>query len=114
LATLYHQLLAETPLTLPVTLEGCQHVYHLYVAQAPAREALLGHLFKAGIASAIHYPTPVHLQPAYSELGYRPGDLPVTERLAQQIVSLPMYPQLEPAQIEAVAEGIISFYRNGV
>jgi dTDP-4-amino-4,6-dideoxygalactose transaminase len=82
------------------------------VVQAPDQAALQAYLLKQGIATAIHYPTPVHLQPAYAGLGYRRGDLPITERLAQQIVSLPMYPQLEPAQVEAVAEAICQFYRN--
>ena len=112
LAVQYQQLLAETPLSLPVTRKDCQHVYHLYVVQAPNREALQASLFKAGIATAIHYPAPVHLQPAYAGLGYRLGDLPVTEGLAQQILSLPMYPQLQPSVVEAVAEAIAQFYRN--
>jgi dTDP-4-amino-4,6-dideoxygalactose transaminase len=112
LAALYERLLANTPLVLPGEVEGCRHVYHLYVVQTPQRDALRGYLNKRGIATAIHYPAPVHLQPAYAGLGYRPGSLPVTEQLAQQALSLPLFPQLEPAQAEAVAGAIIDFYRG--
>jgi dTDP-4-amino-4,6-dideoxygalactose transaminase len=80
-------------------------VYHLYVVRTPDREGLMAHLGKAGIGTGIHYPIPLHLQRAYERLQYRPGDFPVTERVAKEIVSLPMFPQLKaPQQARVVSE----------
>jgi len=112
LATHYNRLLAETPVGLPSEQVDCRHVYHLYVIQTTQRDALQAYLKNQGIAAAIHYPAPVHLQPAYAKLGYRLGSLPVTEQLAQQALSLPMYPQLTMVQVETVANAIIDFYRG--
>jgi dTDP-4-amino-4,6-dideoxygalactose transaminase len=84
--------------------DDVQHVYHLYVVQVDDRDAVRAALEAAGIESGIHYPVPLHLTPAYRDLGYGPGDFPVAERLAGRILSLPMHPYLTPAQIETVAE----------
>jgi dTDP-3-amino-3,4,6-trideoxy-alpha-D-glucose transaminase len=87
------------------------HVYHLFVVRCDDRDSLREHLDAAGVASAIHYPTPIHLQPAYSELGLKPGDLPVAERLAGEICSLPMFPAVESREISRIAESVASFAR---
>ncbi|TEU14774.1 MAG: DegT/DnrJ/EryC1/StrS family aminotransferase [Anaerolineales bacterium] len=102
----YDQLLASTPLVLPLEADYAESVYHLYVVRTDNREALRDYLHEQGIATGIHYPIPVHLQPAYQELGYRKGDFPVSERYAEQVVSLPMYPELTPEFIDHVVEAI--------
>jgi len=84
-------------------------VYHLYVIRTSDREGMMNHLKKAGIATGIHYPTPLHLQKAYSSLNYRAGDFPVSEKLAPEIVSLPMFPQLLAEQQSRVVEEIAQF-----
>jgi len=89
-----------------------QSVYHTFVIQAEQRDELQRFLLEAGIETKVHYPIPIHLQPAARDLGYRRGDLPVTERLAQTILSLPIYPELTPEQKEAVVHAIKSFYNR--
>ncbi len=84
-------------------------MYHLYVVRVPDREGLMRHLAEAGIGTGIHYPVPLHLQKAYESLGYQAGDFPVTERVAAEIVSLPMFPQLTAEQQVRVVIGLESF-----
>jgi dTDP-4-amino-4,6-dideoxygalactose transaminase len=84
-------------------------VYHLYVVRTADRVALMNHLKQAGIGTGIHYPIPLHLQKAYYSLNYRLGDFPVAERVAEEIVSLPMYPQLTGEQQARVVEEILAF-----
>ncbi|MGA9473821.1 MAG: DegT/DnrJ/EryC1/StrS family aminotransferase [Terriglobales bacterium] len=84
-------------------------VYHLYVVRAADREAYMAHLSGAGIGTGIHYPIPLHLQKAYESLGYEAGDFPVTEKIAKEIVSLPMFPQLKREQQERVVGEICKF-----
>lgn len=107
-AAWYSALLGDLPLALPRDDEG--HVYHLYVIASERRDALRQHLLDAGVGCDIHYPFPAHLQPAYAGLGYRPGSLPVTEQLAERILSLPMFPELTHDEIEQVAAAV----RTGV
>lgn len=109
-ATHYTRLLADLPLTLPRVQSDRTHVFHLYVIQTPQRDALQAYLKRQGISTAIHYPLPVHQQPAYARLNYAAGSLPVTERLAEEILSLPMYPQLPQEQIEKVVRAMVEFY----
>jgi dTDP-3-amino-3,4,6-trideoxy-alpha-D-glucose transaminase len=85
------------------------HVYHLFVIRCAQRDALRDHLDSRGIASAIHYPTPIHLQPAYADLGLAPGSLPVAERLAGENCSLPIFPAIEYRQIDEIAAAVRSF-----
>jgi len=85
------------------------HVYHLFVVRSRAREALRGHLAARGVASAVHYPTPIHLTEAYAHLGLGPGSLPVCEALAQRICSLPLFPGMRDGELEQVAEATFSF-----
>jgi dTDP-4-amino-4,6-dideoxygalactose transaminase len=105
-ARLYGELLAHSRVVLPPAPAYAESVYHLYVIRVPDRDRLRAHLHDQGIATGIHYPIPIHLQPAYQDLGYGQGDFPVTERYAHQILSLPMYPELSPESIEYVAEAI--------
>ncbi len=85
------------------------HVYHLFVVRAAERDALRDHLDARGVASAVHYPTPIHLQPAYAHLGLGPGSLPVAERLATENCSLPIFPAIEHAQIAEIVAAVKSF-----
>ena len=78
--------------------------------QAAERDRLQAYLAERGIQTLIHYPIPAHLQPAYASLGYTAGSLPVTERVADAILSLPMYPQLTDAEVAAVVAAIREFY----
>lgn len=84
-------------------------VYHLYVVRVDNREALMGHLKKEGIGTGIHYPIPLHLQKAYAALNCQPGDLPISEKVAPEILSLPMYPQLTAEQQGRVIEQVLAF-----
>lgn len=110
-AQLYADLLAEGPGSIiwPLESGGVESVYHLYVIRVEAREELRTHLQQAGIATGVHYPIPVHLQPAYQDLGYRQGDFPITEQYAEQILSLPMYPELTREAIVHVSAAIKAF-----
>jgi dTDP-4-amino-4,6-dideoxygalactose transaminase len=100
---------AETKLTLPRELDYARHVYHLYVVQTDARDELQRHLAKAGVQTGIHYPIPVHLQPAYASLGHRAGHFPEAERQSLRVLSLPMFAELTDEQIARVAEATSSF-----
>jgi dTDP-4-amino-4,6-dideoxygalactose transaminase len=94
--------------TLPYEPSWSRAVYHLYVVQVEDRDAVRQHLSNAGVDSAIHYPIPLHLQNAYSKLGYEPGAFPVTEAAAKRILSLPMYPTLTAHQQEIVVEALLA------
>jgi dTDP-4-amino-4,6-dideoxygalactose transaminase len=89
----------------PPAADG-DHVFHLFVVRSPHRDELRDHLGACGVASAIHYPTPIHLQPAYSELGLGPGSLPTAERLAAESCSLPIFPTIEGWQIAEIAAAV--------
>lgn len=108
-ADLYKRLLADLDaVTLPAEAGYARHVYHVYAVRVQDRDALIRQLAKDDISCGIHYPVPLHLQDAYRSLGYREGMFPVTERCAGEFVSLPMYAELSPEQIERVCEGIRS------
>src|SRR5437879_6276178 len=108
-AELYHRLLAGTALVLPSEAVGAQSVWHLYVIRTEHRDKLKEYLASRGIAAGIHYPVPIHLQPAYKKLGYKQGSFLVTEQYAQRILSLPMYAELTPELIEYVSKTILTF-----
>jgi dTDP-4-amino-4,6-dideoxygalactose transaminase len=116
LAHRYHELLSELSdsVSIPREAEWTKGVYHLYVVRVQDREALQAHLAEAGIGTGIHYPIPLHLQKAYSHLGHKAGDFPITERVASEIVSLPMYPQLQAGQQDHVTQKIKEFVASGV
>jgi dTDP-4-amino-4,6-dideoxygalactose transaminase len=109
IAKRYNELLAKTPLTLPVEAEGCESVFHQYVVRHPGRERLRAHLQERGVGTALHYPVPLHLQKCFKELGYGIGSFPVAERASQHCLSLPMFSELSDAQIEYVAASITEF-----
>ncbi|HWO82978.1 MAG TPA: DegT/DnrJ/EryC1/StrS family aminotransferase [Solirubrobacterales bacterium] len=109
-AAVLGEALADSGLTLPAPVAaGSDHVFHLFVARTPDRDALRDHLGRHGVASAIHYPTPIHLQPAYAGAAPGPGDLPVTERLAAESCSLPIFPSITDEEITRIAEAVASF-----
>jgi dTDP-4-amino-4,6-dideoxygalactose transaminase len=109
-AARYRELFAGCPaMMLPFELEYARSNYHLFVIRIQERDALLEYLGEAGIGAMIHYPIPIHLQAAFRHLGYKPGDFPVAEPLAAEVLSLPMYPHLVPAQQERVAGTIREF-----
>ena len=102
-ARLYDQQLAGIQeLVLPVEAAYARHVYHLYVVRLPRRDQILQAMANRGIACAIHYPMPLHLQQAYQGLGYFKGSFPVAERCAEEVLSLPMYPELSAEQVRTV------------
>jgi dTDP-4-amino-4,6-dideoxygalactose transaminase len=102
-AVLYHKFLEGSGVALPGEAGGAESVWHLYVIRTEQRDMLRERLVGKGISASIHYPIPIHLQPAYKDLGYARGDFPVTEAQAQRILSLPMYAELTSDQIEFVA-----------
>ena len=107
-AARYSQLLADIPgVTIPFAPATVKPVYHLYVVQVEDREAVITHLAQHGIGTGIHYPVPLHLQKAYSTLNFKAGDFRVAERTATKIVSLPMFPQITPAQQRRVVEQVL-------
>jgi len=110
-AARYRELLDGTSenLVLPHEPSWSRPVYHLYVIRTADRDKLQEHLTKAGIGTGIHYPVPVHLQNAYRSRGFKAGDFPVTEKVAAQILSLPMFPGLTPEQQKRVADEIAGF-----
>ena len=105
----YDEQLADLPIITPYTPIWAEQIYHLYVIRTDNRDALQGHLKEAGIASGLHYPIPIHLQPAYQELGYQEGDFPITERYAKKILSLPIYPELDSEAVCYVVNTIKVF-----
>ena len=107
-AAAYDARLAKIGIKPPPRLAEEGHVYHLYVIEVEQRERVAATLRERGIESGIHYPIPLHLQPAYADLGLHPGSFPRTERSAGRVLSLPMFPELTPEQIELVADALAS------
>ena len=99
----YGRQLADTAARLPRERRDIRHVYHLYVVRLQQRDAWRDRLTEAGVQTGVHYPIPVHLQPAYRDLGYSAGDFPVCEQASREVLSLPMFPELTAAQIGEVA-----------
>jgi len=109
-AQLYHDLLADTPYVItPLEADYARHVYHIYAIRIQDRDALISTLVEKDISCGIHYPIPIHLQDAYKFLGYQKGSFPVTELCAEQLVSLPMFPELTQEQVEMVCREIKCF-----
>ncbi len=106
-AARYAQLLdGISAVSAPAEMSYARHVWHVYAVRTPAREALQQALGAAGVSTGIHYPIPVHLQPAFKDLGYVQGDFPHSEAAAREVLSLPMFPELTPAQQEVVVAAI--------
>ena len=102
---------ARLPAELRLPAPHPAHVYHQFVIRAPRRDALRAHLAAAGIGTEIYYPAPLHLQPCFAELGYRPGAFPVAERACCEVLALPIHPALAPAAQEYVVDQVAAFYR---
>jgi dTDP-4-amino-4,6-dideoxygalactose transaminase len=111
-AALYDQLLANLGLTTPAVMPYSHHVYHVYAVRSPERDFLQKKLNEQAIQTGIHYPIPVHLQSAYSDLGYKPGDFPHSELAAREVLSLPMYAELSSTQVRTVAETLHSILQG--
>jgi dTDP-4-amino-4,6-dideoxygalactose transaminase len=113
-AATYDRLLRDAglvgTLTLPHVHAGTRHIFHQYVIRAPRRDELREHLRAHGIGSEVYYPLPLHLQQCFASLGYRPGDLPETERASREVLALPMYPELTDAQQERVVDVLTGFF----
>ncbi len=90
----------------PVEMPYAKHVYHIYALRVPMRDELLRALEERGIGCGVHYPVPVHLQEAYAGLGHRRGSFPISELTSDEFISLPMFPELTPEQIETVAHAV--------
>ena len=106
LAATYSRLLAGTGAQTPMERPGDRHVYHVYAVRLLQRDAWRAHLQGAGIQTGVHYPVPVHLQPAYRDLGYKTGDFQVAEAVAGEVLSLPLFAEMTDAQLEEVC-GVI-------
>jgi dTDP-4-amino-4,6-dideoxygalactose transaminase len=102
-AEAYRRLLADAPVRTPLERPGARHVYHVYSVRVPQRDAWRARLAEQHIQTGVHYPIPVHLQPAYRDLGYQVGQFPVAETVAREVLSLPLFPEMTPVQIETVA-----------
>jgi dTDP-4-amino-4,6-dideoxygalactose transaminase len=107
-AGLYDRLLGESPVTTPLVPPGRTHVYRNYVVRVPRRDAVRADLAGHGVETALLYVPPLHLQPVYRDLGYGPGSLPVTERAAEELLCLPVYPELSSTALERVAAELLT------
>lgn len=109
-AKLYNQLLADAPIKLPRFYDDIEQVFHLYVIETEQRDQLQKHLGEQGVPSLIHYPIPIHLQKAFDYLDCRAGDFPITEKMAGEILSLPIYPEMTDEQVTFVAQQVKAFF----
>lgn len=109
-AALYNELLRKASVATPFVLDGCEHVYHQYSILCDCRDDLRAYLSEHGIGTGIYYPIPLHLQKCFANLGYRQGDLPMTEETCRRVLSLPCHPMLDEADIETVAGRISEFF----
>lgn len=113
IAQRFTEQLKHLPINLPTTAEGCVHAFHLYVIEAAdqsTRDALRAYLVADGILAGIHYPEPVHVQPAYADI--MRGPMPVSERLARTVLSLPLYPEMTDADADRVITGVRSYFNR--
>jgi dTDP-4-amino-4,6-dideoxygalactose transaminase len=105
-AARYRQALADADVILPAERPNVRHVYHVLAVRVKARDECRARLADAGIQTGVHYPIPIHLQPAHSDLGYQAGAFPVSEAVASDVLSLPIFPELTDAQVDIVAEAV--------
>lgn len=110
-AALYRERLAGLPLRFQSSDPNEEHVYHLFQIRTEARESLLEHLRQSGVDAIVRYPVPIHLQPAFADCGWRKGDFPVAERLANELLCLPIRPDLTEPEIDYVTGCVRSFYQ---
>jgi dTDP-4-amino-4,6-dideoxygalactose transaminase len=112
-AAYYNQLLSQVEIILPWEMPGVRHVYHLYVIRTKQRDKMLAFLKARGIGAGVHYPIPMHRQPVYLKQGYDETHLPVTETVAAEVLSLPLYPELTDQKLEYVAAAVEEFATHG-
>jgi len=113
LADLYRSLLAGSGVRGPYVHPECEPAYHLFVLRHEKRESLRVFLSEKGIQTMVHYAVPVHLQPAYADLGYREGDFPETELASREVLSIPFYPEMTDEMVGVVSQAIIEFFNEG-
>ena len=111
IADYYTELLTNLDIVPPYVPSHITPVYHIYCIRARDRDGLQKHLKACGIEAGIHYPIPLHLQPVYQNLGYKPGDFLNAEKAAGEILSLPMYPEMTDTQVQQVVDAVREFYR---
>ncbi|MBN2139242.1 MAG: DegT/DnrJ/EryC1/StrS family aminotransferase [Sedimentisphaerales bacterium] len=111
-AAIYDEIFADSPVRTPKIEPGNVSIYHQYTIVAPRRDELQKFLSENEIGSAIFYPKPLHLQDCFISLGYKPGDLPIAEKLCEQVLSLPIYPELTVSQVEHAAKAVLKFYES--
>ncbi|MEO0264872.1 MAG: DegT/DnrJ/EryC1/StrS family aminotransferase, partial [candidate division WOR-3 bacterium] len=92
--------------------EGNEHIYHQYTIRTEKRDDLMEFLASRGISTQVHYPIPLHLQPALSYLGYKEGDFPVAEKAAKEVLSLPIFPEMTDSEIDYVVNTVKEFFRR--
>ncbi|MEK8022703.1 MAG: DegT/DnrJ/EryC1/StrS family aminotransferase [Candidatus Hydrogenedentota bacterium] len=107
-AALYAEAFKGSSIVAPAEMSYARHVFHVYAIRSPRRDAIHKMLTDADIQSGIHYPIPIHMQKSYADLGHKPGDFPHAEKAAAEVLSLPMFPELTPAQIAQVADVVKS------
>ena len=106
-AKIYDSILKPKGVKVIKPTEGSNPVYHLYVIESDDRDRVSKILGEKGIASGVHYPIPLHLQPAFEYLNYKKGEFPVTEKIADRILSIPIFPELQKNQIERICEEVL-------
>jgi len=111
-AIIYNNLLKKAPVITPQIFPEYTHIFHLYVIRSKKRNKLMKYLSSKGISIVMHYPIPIHLQSAYKQLGYKKGDFPTAEMLSEEILSLPMFPEIKEEEIRYVCREIENFYSS--
>ncbi|TCP65931.1 DegT/DnrJ/EryC1/StrS family aminotransferase [Baia soyae] len=110
-ATIYNELLKDTPLVTPYEAPDRKHIYHLYIVQAEQRDELMKYLGEHGISTGVYYPVPLHLQEVYKDLGQGEGSMPVSEYLSKRTFALPLYPELSHEDMNYIVDTIKKFYK---
>jgi len=108
----YREQLAQLPLRLPAPILQTEPVHHLFPVCCSSRDALAKFLCERGVETGVHYPVPLHLQPAFAHLGYKKGDFPAAERIGQEVLSLPIFPEMTEEQFHYVCRSIADFFEN--
>uniref|UniRef100_UPI0026140F59 DegT/DnrJ/EryC1/StrS family aminotransferase n=1 Tax=Clostridium sp. TaxID=1506 RepID=UPI0026140F59 len=103
---IYNKELQNNSLVTPISKDYNEHVYHMYILQSENREEVLEKLKKAGIATGVYYPVPLHLQKVYKSLGYKEGDMPVSEYLSHRTFAIPVYPELRKEQVDYIINNL--------
>lgn len=110
IAQMYNKLLQDLPIITPQIPDNATHVFHLYVLRCENRDKLASFLNKRGVSTGLHYPIPIHLQPAYRDM--KQGSFPISEKLAREILSLPIYPELDETQVEYITDTIKQYFKT--